>query len=123
MTFGQRLLNLLYEHDISQKQLAIELNIASTTMNGYVNNRREPDFKILKQIANYFHVSTDYLLGNDSSDFMDSSPPLLTNHEIQVLYYYRALNPEQKEVADGLLKLMYKQNTSTAPNTSSHTKT
>lgn len=24
MTFGQRLLNLLYEHDISQKQLALE---------------------------------------------------------------------------------------------------
>lgn len=110
MTFGQRLLNLLYEHDISQKQLALELNIAPTTMNGYINNRREPDYKILKQIANYFHVSTDYLLGNQPSDSMDFLPPSLTNHEIQLLYYYRELGSEQREIVDDLLKLMHKQN-------------
>lgn len=111
MTFGQRLLNLLYEHDISQKQLALELNIAPTTMNGYINNRREPDYRILKQIANYFHVSTDYLLGNVSNDSMDFLPPSLTNHEIQLLYFYRELSPEQKEIVNDLLKLMHKQNT------------
>lgn len=110
MTFGQRLLNLLYEHDISQKQLALELNIAPTTLNGYVNDRREPDYKILKQISNYFHVSTDYLLGNQSFDSLDFPPPSLTNHEIQVLYYYRELSPEQREIVDDLLKLMHRQN-------------
>lgn len=50
MDFGQRLLQLLYHHGISQKQLALELKIAPTTLNGYVNNRREPDYKILKEI-------------------------------------------------------------------------
>lgn len=111
MTFGQRLLNLLYEYDISQKQLALELNIAPTTMNGYINNRREPDYKILKQIANYFHVSTDYLLGNQPSDSTNLLPPSLTNHEIQFLYHYRKLTPDQKEIVDDLLKLMSKQHT------------
>lgn len=111
MTFGQRLLNLLYEHDISQKQLALELNIAPTTMNGYINNRREPDYRILKQIANYFHVSTDYLLGNAPSDSMDFLPSSLTNQEIQMLYFYKELNPDQKEIVNELVKLMHKQNT------------
>ncbi len=50
MDFGQRLLQLLYHHGISQKQLALELKIAPTTLNGYVNNRREPDYKILKEL-------------------------------------------------------------------------
>lgn len=110
MTFGQRVLDLLYEHDISQKQLAMELNIATTTLNGYVNNRREPDYKILKQIANYFHVSTDYLLGNSPDNSAEIPSLTLTNHEVQILHLYRKLNSEQTEIIDGILKMMYKQN-------------
>ncbi len=110
MTFGQRLLNLLYEHDLSQKQLAIELKIAPTTLNGYINNRREPDYRILKQIANYFGVSTDYLLGNDTPALTIDTPSSLSNHELRLLHYYRDLNPDQKETIDELLKLMQKQN-------------
>lgn len=92
--------------DIPQKQLALELNIASTTMNGYINNRREPEHKILKQIANYFHVSIDYLLRNRPSDSTDHLPPSLTKHEILFLLLQRTY-PRAKEIVDELLKLMH----------------
>lgn len=112
MTFGQRLLDLLYENDITQKQLAIELKIAPTTLNGYINNRREPDYTTLKQIAEYFHVTTDYLLGNENDMLIETSLPSMSNHEIKLIHHYRELNPDQKETIDELLKLMQKHNTS-----------
>ena len=44
MNFSIRLENLLEEEDLTQKQLALDLHIASSTINGYVKNNREPDF-------------------------------------------------------------------------------
>lgn len=63
MNFSIRLENLLEEEDLTQKQLALDLHIASSTINGYVKNNREPDFSMLVRLARYFDVSTDYLLG------------------------------------------------------------
>lgn len=63
MSFGQRLKQLLRENRISQRQLARDLNMAPTTLSGYANDRREPNFFTLIQFADYFQVSVDYLLG------------------------------------------------------------
>ena len=62
MKFGARLENLLEERNISQKQLSRELHIAPSTLNGYLRRNREPDFTTLIELAEYFEVSTDYLL-------------------------------------------------------------
>lgn len=63
MNFTVRLENLIEESDITQKDISTELHIAATTLNGYVNNHREPDLHTLIRLARYFDVSTDYLLG------------------------------------------------------------
>ena len=47
MNFGKQLEQLIEDNDISQKQLAKALNIAPTTLNGYLHNYREPDFSTL----------------------------------------------------------------------------
>ena len=60
MNFGNILRELLEDNDITQKQLADDLNIASTTIGNYIRGLREPDFQILKLFASYFHVTTDY---------------------------------------------------------------
>jgi len=62
MKFGDILRDLLEQHDITQKQLAKDLNIAPSTLGNYIQNLREPDFELLKKVAAYFQVSTDYLL-------------------------------------------------------------
>lgn len=51
MAFGDKLLELLEEKDISQKEFAQTLNIAATTLNGYIKNKRQPDFELVKSIA------------------------------------------------------------------------
>ena len=62
MNFGDKLRALIEERGIRQKELAIQLNIAPSTLGSYVQNTREPDFDTLKLLANYFNVSADYLL-------------------------------------------------------------
>ena len=63
MSFGCMLRKLLLDRGITQKQLAIDMNIPSSTLGNYIQDSREPDFKTLKQLADYFDVSLDYLCG------------------------------------------------------------
>ena len=67
MEFGDILRELLAERGITQKQLGQDLSLAPSTLGNYVNNLREPDYTTLKRIAQYFHVSTDYLLDYHAS--------------------------------------------------------
>ena len=62
MDFGRQLRALIEEQGITQKELAGKLYIAPSTLGCYVQNTREPDFATLTAIADYFDVSTDYLL-------------------------------------------------------------
>ena len=61
-SFGERLKQLMEDQSISQRDLAAALNISKSTVSGYVNSYREPDFKSLLEIASIFHVTTDYLV-------------------------------------------------------------
>ena len=44
MSFGNNLRVLIEERDMTQKDLAKQLNIAPSTLGSYVQNTREPDF-------------------------------------------------------------------------------
>ena len=96
MDFSIRLENLIQEKNITQKQLSAELHIAPTTVNGYVNNYREPDFDTLVRLAQYFDVSSDYLLG--LSDEKKPSPTSLSPAENTLIHLYRAIVPDRQEL-------------------------
>lgn len=42
--------------------MAYDLNVSQNTISRYETGEREPDFKTLIRIADYLHVSLDYLL-------------------------------------------------------------
>lgn len=96
MDFYIRLENLLEERNLTQKQLSMDLHIASSTVNGYVNNNREPDFETLVRFAKYFNVSTDYLLG--LSNEKKPAPSSLSPSEGALIHLYRSLPPERQEL-------------------------
>ena len=60
---GNRLKELREEKGLTQKQLAEQLGLNSVTYLRYEKSQREPSLSILADIANYFNVSVDYLLG------------------------------------------------------------
>lgn len=91
MRFNEILKELITERGLTQKQLARELHIPVSTLGGYVQGTSEPDFEMLKAIAGYFSVSTDYLLGM-------TSPNTISFQEENLLRVFRALTPEQQGI-------------------------
>lgn len=63
--FGQRLAALRMEMGLSQYQLADKLEFSRGQIGNYEQGTREPDFATLIKIADFFQVSTDYLLGRN----------------------------------------------------------
>lgn len=61
--FGNRLRSLREDNDLNSEELASRLHITTRALNYYENNMREPSFPLLIQIADFFNVSADYLLG------------------------------------------------------------
>lgn len=71
-TFGERIKGLRRGMKKNQKELASYLGLSQTTIANYENNSRFPNDMTLIRLADYFHVSLDYLLGrtDDSSPFL-----------------------------------------------------
>lgn len=67
MDMGDRIAELRSNAHMSQFQLAKVLGIGTSTLGMYETNKRKPSPKILKRIADYFNVSTDYLLGRSNN--------------------------------------------------------
>ena len=61
--FPQRLTQLRLAHQLSQKNLAKGLYVSTSAISNYEQSIRSPDIWMLVRIADYFDVSTDYLLG------------------------------------------------------------
>ena len=58
---------------LTQKEVAIKLNVTAATYSRYENGLIQPDPKTLLKIANLFNVSIDFLLGYDFSS-ADTTP-------------------------------------------------
>ncbi len=61
--FKDILKSLRMEKGIGQIQLAKELNVSKGIISLWENGLREPTMSSLIQIANYFGVTVDYLVG------------------------------------------------------------
>lgn len=57
-----RLKELRKQRKISQLKLAMDLNMNQNSISRYETGEREADYATLIRIADYFHVSIDYLL-------------------------------------------------------------
>ena len=64
---GSRLKKLRLDKKLTQLQVAQKVNISEARYNLYENNRRQPDYELLKSLAEVLDTTTDYLLGNDST--------------------------------------------------------
>ena len=63
MTFSMRLKQLRQESNVTQVQFAKFMDITDRTLRNYEAGRMEPALSTLAKIAEYFNVTTDYLLG------------------------------------------------------------
>ena len=103
-SLGDKLKIVLSENKITQKELAKKLNIAPTTLNGYISNKRQPDLETVKKIAISLGVTTDYLLDCDDGGIN------LSAKEMSLIWQLRRMTPSQRDVVVDLISVMTKKN-------------
>ena len=101
-----RLTELRKEHRLTQAEFAKVLGIAPTTYASYEQGRREPADEIKKQIAEYFNVTTDYLLGfSDKRTSGDKNTPTDVSDMSNILTFEgREIPDEDRELINRLLR-------------------
>jgi len=103
MNLGEMIKELLEQHNLTQKQLAEILNISPSTLGNYIQNTREPDYNTLIKIADFFQVTTDFLLGHPGAK-------KLSHEEELLLHTFRSLTNDQREFYLEQGKIFIKQN-------------
>ncbi len=79
--FANKLRKLRLSAQLTQVQLAKELNVSRSCLANYERGMRFPDADILSIIANYFKVNIDYLL-SDRRSVCANKKHLITSNEI-----------------------------------------
>lgn len=83
---------LRQEKKISQYELAKFLNVSQVTYGRYELGICEPTIDTLCKLADFYHVTLDYLVGREFSN----DAGYLTDDETILLQQYRAMKPQNK---------------------------
>ncbi len=99
--FGKRLRNLMDEHDLTQIQLAEQLEyLTNSALSLYVLNKRLPRIDSAIDIAKYFDVSLDYLFG--LSDVKKPINQAIVNMPVLKSYYNGKNNYDESNISEYL---------------------
>ena len=98
--FLEILLNLIAEKGITKNKLLTDLKINHNAFVSWEQRGTIPSGETLLKIADYFGVSVDYLLGNESNT------EDLPEQDKKVLNMLHSLNEEGKEKAEQYLELL-----------------
>lgn len=71
--FGEILSEMRRDKKLSQKELAAFFHISSSTVSSYETGAHLPNAEQIIQFAEYFKVTTDYMLGRSSCDLSPST--------------------------------------------------
>ncbi len=104
--FGELLAELRQDRKLTQRDLAHILHVSVGTISNYENSVHFPDVEKLIELADFFGVTTDYLLGRCESPF---SPDVFTEQITrdrkagEILKLLRQLPAENKNALDVFL--------------------
>lgn len=82
--FGLRLQELRMSRNLSQAALGKKLNRSKSVICAYENNLRIPPLEVLTDIAVFFNVSLDYLVGIDKNEMV--SVDGLNDKQKEIIY-------------------------------------
>ncbi len=97
---------LRLEKGITQKQLANEIKSTDKNIWAYENSVALPTLDTLTKLADFFEVSTDYLLGRSNDIGVINSNANLTTDETEILTLYRQMSFQDKNQLRGFAKAL-----------------
>ncbi len=101
-----RIKELRKEKGLTQKQLAAAIQSTDKNIWAYENNFALPTIETLSKLADYFEVSTDYLLGRSDETGIVRSNANLAPDEAELLDLYRQMSFQDKNQLKGFAKAL-----------------
>ena len=101
-----RIKELREEKGLSQTEVARAIGGTQSNLAKWEKGTVQPTAEFIKKLADYFNVSTDYLLGR--TDELGATLPIpneLPKEELELLRLYRELPPEFKHALLGSARL------------------
>ena len=107
-TLGSRIKNLREKQDIKQIDFAKKLGVSNVVLSRYESDERKPDYDTLQIIADFFEVSTDYLLSgkeviNQENSKNQEFESWINDPRSKILF--KEFNESSEEQKEALLKM------------------
>lgn len=101
--FGEKLLALRKAKKVSQAEVADYINLTVAAYQNYENGRREAGYETIVKLADFYEVTTDYLLGREPLPDPFADLDLSKDNEKDVIEKYMSLPDETRAVLLNIL--------------------
>ena len=105
--FGENIRKLRDRHDMTQEALGKLLNVTQSTIAYYESGKKQPTLETLIIIADYFEVSTDFLLNRTN---VVSTASEISKSDSELLNKINKLSDENRKEIESYIN--YKGNSS-----------
>ncbi len=95
---GNRIKQLREEKHLRQDELAKKMSVSPSTIGMYERDEREPNDEMTLKLADFFNVSTDYLLGKSNI----RNPEDKLKDEFEFAYHKEMEGLTEEEITDAL---------------------
>lgn len=111
MVFASVLQSLRKTARLTQEEMADVLNIPKRTYGSWERSERQPDIEMLCKIADYFGVTTDYLLGRTPMEIeiKHEAPPPLGDGEFEIVIEPNEKTPAADELERRIVEVVAKE--------------
>jgi len=106
MTIGERVIDLIRDRGMTQKEFSEKTGIPQSTMSSWKGKKQNPSIDKLKVICDVLRVDPYYLLsGTESNETLKNDYVMVykDNDEYQLLIEYRKLDHDSKSRIQGYL--------------------
>lgn len=107
MIFAERIKTLRKELNLTQQDFADKLAKKRSTISGYETDRKQPDYDTLLELADFFDVSVDYLLGKSNIRKLPNDHPVISAFHVEG---DEALSDEDIEAVRSIVKQLVEKN-------------
>ena len=119
MSFGEIIKNLREERNLTQKEVAISCGFTPTCICQLENGTRNPTGSTVRELANFFDCSADYLL-EIKDDFgantiAPPTAPILSEEDKKLLSAFHGLDRELQELLWDMIRTWQKNATAFSP--------
>ena len=116
MTIGERISRERRLNGLTQEGLAKKVGISRAALSHYEKDRREPDYGTLNELAGFFEVSADFLLGRTDKQNKKTDEELeriLKDPQTNLMFNdWQGMDEEQRQEALRMIKfILYKDET------------